>query len=92
VSIERSRNCGLVDGRAAKSLAAPLSNMIRSSPLLLLAFVFTLTFYAAGAAGADNTTRPKIRAITGFVDVDAQNYPAEFAGGGNVSKRGTRRI
>jgi uncharacterized protein len=34
--------------------------------------------FAADAFAADTTTRPKIRAITGFVDIDAKNYAGQL--------------
>jgi uncharacterized protein (UPF0210 family) len=46
------------------------------SPLLILALA-SLTF-SAGAFATDATAKPKIRAITGFVDIDAKNYATQL--------------
>lgn len=47
---------------------------MRSLPALCLTFLI----FSADALPADATTRPKIRTITGFVDIDAKNYPTQL--------------
>lgn len=47
---------------------------MRSLPALCLTFLI----FSADALPADVTTRPKIRTITGFVDIDAKNYPTQL--------------
>src|SRR5579863_7734069 len=44
----------------------------------LLALGLASLVFAADARAADTTTRPKIRAITGFVDIDAKNYATQL--------------
>jgi uncharacterized protein len=44
----------------------------------LLALGLASLVFAADAFPADTTTRPKIRAITGFVDIDAKNYATQL--------------
>ena len=45
---------------------------------ILLALGFASLVLPAGAIAAGATTRPKIRAITGFVDIDAKNYASQL--------------
>ena len=49
-------------------------NMRSGPPTLCLAALAL----AANGFAADTTTRPKIRAITGFVDIDAKNYATQL--------------
>jgi uncharacterized protein (UPF0210 family) len=44
----------------------------------LLALCLVALVFVADACGADTTTRPKIRTITGFVDIDAKNYAIQL--------------
>ena len=50
---------------------------MRCSKRILSTFVLLIATVAAARA-ADQTTKPKVRAITGFITIDAKAYPAQL--------------
>ena len=54
-----------------------LAIFVYMRPTLLVLCLASLTL-SANALAADTTARPKIRAITGFVDIDPKNYASQL--------------
>ena len=48
------------------------------SKRLLSALIFLLTCFAAPALRAADPPKPKVRAITGFITIDAKSYPSQI--------------
>ena len=54
------------------------TNRMILSKRLLSALIFLLTCFAAPALRAADPPKPKVRAITGFITIDAKSYPSQI--------------
>jgi hypothetical protein len=54
------------------------TNRMTLSKHLLTALIFSITCFAAPALYAANPPKPKVRAITGFITIDAKSYPSQI--------------